>query len=206
MKRQTILEIIVFTLLVAAGAQLRISLQYLPNFAPVAALALFAGYFFRSRAVAFAVPVSIMLISDSVIGGYAWWQMGIVYSMLALPVLMRGFLRRHLNFTGNGIRQAALSLTGLLGCSFASSVLFFLVTNAICLGWYEPTFAGVAKCYWQALPFFRYTLTGDMVFALATFGSYAVASCLLSGAVLNEASVAATKLARGNSLAYTCDT
>ena len=71
--------------------------------------------------------------------------------------------------------EFARSLVGLLGCSIVASVLFFIVTNAICLGWYEPTLAGVTRCYVQALPFFRFTLAGDVVFALVTFGGYAMA-------------------------------
>jgi hypothetical protein len=175
MKRPAWIDALVFVALVTAGVQLRIALEYLPNFAPVAALALFAGYFFRSRIVGLAVPVSIMVISDYYIGRYAWYQMVVVYGMLAIPVLMRGFLRKHLSLQQTNWRKAALSLAGLLACSFASSVLFFLATNAVCLGWYEPTLAGVAKCYWQALPFFRYTLSGDAVFAVLTFGLYAAA-------------------------------
>ena len=175
MKRPAWIDAIVFVVLVTAGVQLRIALEYLPNFAPVAALALFAGYFFRSRIVGLAVPMSIMLISDAYIGSYAWYQMVVVYATLALPVLMRGVLRKHLSLQQTSWRKVAISLAGLLACSFASSVLFFLATNAVCLGWYEPTIAGVAKCYWQAMPFFRYTLSGDAVFAVLTFGIYAAA-------------------------------
>jgi hypothetical protein len=42
-------------------------------------------------------------------------------------------------------------------------------------GIYEHTFAGMLHCYVQAIPFFRYTLAGDLFFAVALFGSYAVA-------------------------------
>ena len=175
MKRQSIIEVVLFCVLVALGASTRISLEHLPNFAPVAGLALFAGYFFRSRLVALALPVCIMLVSDAFIGHYAWWQMTIVYGMLAAPVAMRGVLRRHFDFSGATASGIVRSLGGLLGCSLAASVLFFIVTNAICLGWYEPTWVGVATCYLRGLEFFRYTLAGDMVFALVTFGGYATA-------------------------------
>ena len=180
LKRQSVIEFALFVVLVTLGVSLRISLEELPNFAPVAALALFAGYFFRSRLVAIALPISIMLISDAFIGRYAWWQMAIVYTMLALPVTLRGVLRRHFSLTRGTKKEFAQSLAGLLGCSLGASVLFFIVTNAICLGWYEPTLAGVVKCYAQALPFFRYTLAGDIAFALLTFGSYATVMSAVS--------------------------
>jgi len=192
LKRQTTIEVALFLLLVSAGVTLRVALQEIPNFAPVAALALFSGYFFRSRVMAITVPVSIMAISDFlVIGGYAWWQMAIVYSMLALPVLMRGFLREHFQFASGRFAEVARSLCGLLGCSLLGSVLFFVVTNAMCLGWYEPTWAGVVRCYTQALPFFRFTLYGDAAFAVLTFGSYAaVMSCIAAMRSKREAPVA----------------
>lgn len=175
MKRQSIIEILLFALFIVIGAWVRVSPHFPPNFAPVAGLALFAGYFFRSRIVAIAVPICIMVISDAFIGTYAWWQMAIVYTMLALPVTMRGLLRKHFSFSGKAKGEFAKSLAGVLGCSVIASLLFFVVTNATCLGWYEPTFAGVVKCYMQALPFFTYTLAGDVTFAMLTFGSYAMA-------------------------------
>jgi hypothetical protein len=35
--------------------------------------------------------------------------------------------------------------------------------------------SGLMLCYSQAIPFFRHTLLGDLVFAFAFLGSYAVA-------------------------------
>lgn len=176
MNRRTIVEFAVFLALVSAGATLRVALQDIPNFAPVAALALFAGYFFRWRMVALALPLCIMAISDwQIERTYAWWQTAIVYGMLALPVFLRGTLRRHFQPTQKSWRGSLASVAGLLTCSLGGSIAFFIVTNGICLGWYEPTVAGVLHCYAAGLPFFKYTLAGDMGFALATFGSYAVA-------------------------------
>jgi hypothetical protein len=123
--------------------------------------------------MAMGVPLAIMAITDLKIGGYAWYQMAVVYAMLAVPVLLRGPLRRAMSLDGATWKGSLLSLGGLLGCSLASSVLFYLATNAVCLGWYEPTVAGVIRCYVQGLPFFKYTLAGDMFFGLATFGTYA---------------------------------
>jgi hypothetical protein len=79
MSRQSKIEAVVFALLVSLGVAARLSLQDLPNFAPVAALALFAGYFFRSSALAAAVPLSVMLLSDLAIDFYHWGVMVTVY-------------------------------------------------------------------------------------------------------------------------------
>lgn len=182
MKRQTIVELLMFVALVAVGAAVRVYLQDLPNFAPVAALALFAGYFFRSRVVAVAVPALVMMISDSIIGGYAWWIMLTVYGMLAMPVLLRGVLRKYLSLEGSSWRPIARSLVGLTACSLASSIPFFLVTNFpawLAFGTYDRTLFGLLHCYYQAIPFFRFTVMGDLTFAILLFGGYALAVNLL---------------------------
>jgi hypothetical protein len=178
-KRQHLLEGVLFVLLVIAGAQTRILLQDLPNFAPVAALALFAGYFFRSWLLALCLPLSVMALSDLSIGGYDWRMMAIVYGMLAIPVSFRTLLRRHMNLDQAGLKPAALAMTGLVGCSLGASLLFFLTTNFGSWLWfpmYAHTTAGLIQCYAMAVPFFRYTLCGDLFFAVTLFGGYAVAA------------------------------
>ncbi len=178
MKRQHLVEGVLFVMLVLVGVQARIWLQDVPNFAPVAGLALFAGYFFRSWLLALCLPLSVMAISDLSIGGYDWRMMAVVYSMLAVPVAFRTILRRHLSVDQGGRKSATLAVTGLVGCSLGASVLFFLTTNFGSWLWfnmYEHTWAGLVQCYAMAIPFFRYTLCGDLFFAVVLFGGYAVA-------------------------------
>ncbi len=182
-------EIAVFLAIVFLGVTARCFFHfvyYLPNFAPVAGLALFAGYFFRSRLAAVAAPLAVMLVSDLFIGGYQPALMLVVYGALAAPVLARGFLRR--TFDGksssdnnSGWRRAIASVAGLAACGLAASAGFFLVTNFAVWGMsvfspahaiYAPTFEGLLLCFTQALPFFRYTLAGDLFFSLAFFGGY----------------------------------
>jgi hypothetical protein len=174
-----IVEAVALVLLVGSGVALRLACHELPNFAPVAAMALFAGYFFRSAGLALLVPLSVMAISDFFLGGYDWAMMALVYSMLALPVAFRGWLRRAFNLGGE---RTVAPLMGLYSCGLLSSVLFFLVTNfgVWCLwpGPYDRSLAGLAHCYGAAIPFFRYTLAGDMFFAIVLFGSYALAMSL----------------------------
>ena len=49
-----------------------------PNVTPIAASAVFAGMMLRSRALALAVPLLAMLVSDLVVGAYDWRIMGVV--------------------------------------------------------------------------------------------------------------------------------
>ena len=177
MKRESVIRLAVFALLIAAGALSRICFRELPNFAPIAAMALFSGYFFRSAKVAVLVPLLAMVLSDLVIGGYEWQMMLIVYGALTLPVAFRGMLRKHLRIERGSLSSTAAALFGLLTCSLASSLFFFLATNFAWWPWsmYEHNLAGLIHCYQQGIPFFRNTLAGDLFFGSALFGSYAAA-------------------------------
>ena len=176
-KRKTVTEICVFVLLVLVGVVARLYFQYLPNFAPVAALALFAGYYFRSRIAAIAVPLLVMVVSDRFIGGYQFYLMVTVYTTLSLPVIARSAARKWFRPAAASWHQNAWGGTRVLCTTFAFSMLFFLVTNLAVWIWsgiYDHSFSGLAYCYVQAIPFLRYTLMGDLAFAFALFGGYAV--------------------------------
>ena len=176
MKRPLMVELSVFVVLIFAGVLIRLAFEHLPNFAPVAALAMFSGYYFRRWTVALCVPFAVMTISDWFIGGYHAVMMVTVYAMLAAPVCLRGILRSRLRLVPTHWRSTLTTVAGLLACSLASSLMFFAVTNVGSWwfsGIYEPTWGGLVRCYVQALPFFRYTLVGDMAFAVVLFGGYA---------------------------------
>jgi MFS family permease len=69
--------------------------------------------------------------------------------------------------------------TRIIGASVAGSLLFFLVTNfgVWAVGELYPlTTAGLWQCYVAAVPFFRGTLLGDLVYAAVLFGGYALAT------------------------------
>jgi uncharacterized membrane protein len=176
-KKDTVVRVTIFASLVAAGALSRVYFRELPNFAPIAAMALFSGYYFRSAKVAVLVPLLAMALSDLFIGGYEWQMMVVVYSALALPVAFRVLLRKYLAMERGSASSAAIGLSGLLTCSLASSLFFFLVTNFAWWPWsmYEQNWEGLILCYQQGLPFFRNTLAGDLFFGTVLFGSYAVA-------------------------------
>ena len=177
MSRRDRTEAVVFFTLVAAGAAVRILLRDLPNFAPVAALALFSGYFFRSRLVAAAVPLSVMITSDWMIGGYTWQMLLLVYAMLVFPVALRSPLRRY--FAIRADNSAVRAVLGLVTCSLGASLAFFLVTNFGSWVWfdiYQPGWGGLIQSYVAAVPFFRHTLMSDFAFGCLFFGGHALAT------------------------------
>ncbi len=169
MNRTKLTTLAVFALLIAVGVASRLVKEICPllppNFHAIVGTALFAGFFLPNRALAAVVPLAAMWLSDLVIGGYDTLVMVAVYASLMAPVAWQGWLRRR------------VSVTRVAGAAVASSLLFFVTTNlAVWYVWYPHTIAGITRCYLAALPFLHYTLSGDLLFAGALFGAYALAT------------------------------
>ena len=65
----------------------------------------------------------------------------------------------------------------IFGAAILSSVLFFIVTNfGVWLtggGWFYPkTLQGLIECYTLAIPFFRNSLAGDLVYTGVLFSLF----------------------------------
>jgi hypothetical protein len=149
--------------LLALGVAGRL-LPHPPNVAPIAALALFGGFAFQ-RGPALALAGGALLVSDAVIGFYAPILMASVYLGLLFPVVFRAWLRQHLSVLRIGT------------AAVAGSLVFFVTSNLAVWafsGWYPRTLDGLAACFLAALPFFQYTLLGDLLWAGVLFGAYAV--------------------------------
>ncbi len=156
--------------LTVAAAFLRL-VPHPPNFAPVGGLALFGGARFRGWQ-AYAVPLLAMLVTDPILShmagfpAYSWGTL-IIYCCFLINVLLgRVFLRQ-------------TSQPGRIGAvAFAGSVQFYLITNFFV--WlhassvYPHTAAGLLACYVAALPFFGYTVLGDLFYSAVLFGAYAL--------------------------------
>jgi hypothetical protein len=58
--------------------------------------------------------------------------------------------------------------------SLVASSLFFLVSNfgVWLAGWYPMTGLGLLACYTNAIPFFGYTVAGDLLFTVVVFGAW----------------------------------
>jgi hypothetical protein len=141
-----------------------------PNCHPVGALSLYAG----GRLpwwVALPLPLAVMALSDYLLYalfGYPWFNRWAYASFVVYALL-----GRLLTHTNSPWRIGAVTLLG--------SVQFFLLTNfgvwlnsaGHASGLYPPTTAGLLDCYLMALPFFGYTLMGDLGFSALLFGAHA---------------------------------
>ena len=62
----------------------------------------------------------------------------------------------------------------ILGSALTGSIAFFLVSNfAVWAAWnmYPRTVAGLLACYEAAIPFFRHSVAGDLLFTAVMFGA-----------------------------------
>lgn len=170
MKREELTRAAVFVALVGVAVTVRL-LSETPNFNAVTAAALFAGFYFRNRLTALAVPILTMMISDAFLGGYERPVMLAVYASLCLPVAWREVLRRGLS---------PLSVGSGAVCS--SLAAFGLSNFAVWCVWYPHTAAGLAKCYAAAIPFLVNSMTSDLLFSAVFFGLYALVTQLHTAA------------------------
>jgi hypothetical protein len=187
-------------ILLAASARL---IQHPANFAPVCAIAFFGGMHFKSRWAAFLVPLAAMLLSDVAIGigthfdvfgewmkkgAWPYPDMGFVYAGVALVSLLGILL------------QQFKSIPAIVGGILGSSLLYFLITNLgfwlmintmpDSEGWTRrpQTLHGLLLVYLDAIPFYKMSLLGDVIYGGVFFGGWALAE-RLAPAVSGQSSV-----------------
>lgn len=167
--------------MVVAAALSRL-LPHPPNFAPITAMALFAGATMGDKRLAFAVPLTAMLLSDTLLELTTGWGfhsgMWMVYGAFCLVTMLGMRLQ-------GSIRAGSVALTTLAG-----SVLFFVVTNLAVWaagGLYPRTIDGLTACFVAALPFFQNSLMGDVFYATVLFGGFALAARIVPTLQQNEA-------------------
>ncbi len=125
-----------------------------PNFTPIGAIALWSGLYLPKR-YAFLVAITAMLISDFFIGFYS---LSIMLSVYLGWIVM----------TSLGVISKNKLHTGL--SILAGSIFFFLITNfAVWMSGtlYPATFEGLLTSYANAIPFFRNSLTANLIYSTA---------------------------------------
>ena len=154
---------IVLALIILAAAFTRL-IPHPPNFTAIGAMALFGGAYYNRKSLAFAVPLIAMFFSDMIIGFHQ--GMYAVY-LSFIFIVMIGLTLKNKKKAGN-----------VFLASVSASVLFFIITNfAQWLSYplYSKDIAGLIACYVAAVPFFHYTLLGDLFFVGALFGLFELA-------------------------------
>ncbi|HJZ57600.1 MAG TPA: DUF6580 family putative transport protein [Gemmataceae bacterium] len=155
---------------VLAASTALLPLEYRPwNFSAIGALALFAAArlgFWRGLG-ATAVALAIKEVGVYLIYGFPPYPLSAVYFTM-YAAFGWYFLRK----TESPLKIGTVALS--------ASLLFFVVSNFV--SWLEQAYpygyslAGLADCYTAAIPFYRGTLSGDLVFTGVLFAAHAVLS------------------------------
>jgi len=156
--------------IVAAAALARL-VPHPPNVTPIAAMALFGGACFRSRKLAYLLPLAAMLLSDLVLActRYSTSSMLAIQPVVYACMLATTALGRLIKDRRSPWQVGAATLAG--------SLLFFVVTNFAVWAAGHPapfTESSLAACYVAAIPFFRNSLLGDVAFSAILFGGLAL--------------------------------
>ncbi len=152
-------NLVLLTIIVAA-AFTRL-MPHWPNFTAIGAVALFGGAYFDKKYLSFVVPFAALFITDLIIGLHS--TMWAVYLSFALIVVLGFNLRRQRKPLNVGLSAVS------------ASVLFFIITNfAVWLSspMYPFTISGLLESYVAAIPFFNYTLLGNLFYAGVIFGIF----------------------------------
>jgi hypothetical protein len=147
-------------LLVLLGVSSRL-LPHPANFAPIAAIGLFAGMYLPKK-FAFIIPAAALFTSDILLGFYTWQVMVAVYGCFAITSVIGLFLSKHKNL-----------LTVASG-TLSASIIFFIITNYAVWAFgtmYPHTVNGLFQSYMMALPFFKNSVLGDMFYTGMLVGS-----------------------------------
>ncbi len=151
------MEIFIFILL---GVLSRLA-PHAPNLTAVGALSLFVGAKYGVKK-SLIILLTTMLIADSIKGFHS--VMWATYGALMIGV-----------FIGKVIAHKK-NVEWIIGGTLLSSIVFFIITNfAVWLApnfMYAKTAQGLMQCYLMAIPFFRNTLVGDLMYSGIFFGGF----------------------------------
>lgn len=163
--------VLALIILLAAFSRL---LPHPPNFAPVSAMALFGAAYFPRKYLALILPIAAMWLSDLVLNNlvYAQYFDGFTF-------FYQGFYWTYSAFIAIGVLGflvlKKVTPLRLMVASLSASVLFFVISNfgVWASGYMYPlTWQGLIACYTAAIPFFKNTLAGDLVYCSVLFGSF----------------------------------
>lgn len=129
-------------------------IPHLPNFTPITSLALFSGLMFKRRWLSVTIPILAMILSDLVLGFSEitiWVYLGIS------AISMVSWFQRKINI--NSI--------------LISSLVFFIISNfGVWVIGYPHTMDGLLTCFTLAIPFFGYSILGDLFWGYTFKYSY----------------------------------
>jgi len=158
-------------LLIALAIAVRfgIALHWLPqafHFTPLGAALLYFGA--KQPRKWIWAPVAALLVADLALNRFVYhWPITLeilsstLYYVLAIAL-------------GSEVLKEKVTTLRVLGASLGGSLLFFVISNLFVWadgGMYTLDVHGLITCFVAAVPFFRGTVLGDLVFSAVIFGT-----------------------------------
>lgn len=160
---------IIGLILIAALSRL---LPHPSNFAPLGGMALFGGYYFSKKWHSFAVTAGSWWLTDLVLNNVVYKQwfpiftwvspsfITVAISLLVIILISKALIKK-------------ISFNAIILASVLSSIAFFVITNfGTFLERYPQNIAGLTAAYTAAIPFFKNTLMGDLLYSGILFCIY----------------------------------
>lgn len=166
-------SILIITGFIVLAALTRL-LPHAYNFTPLGAIALFGAAYFTDKKWALMIPLAAFWASDLLLNnisyaayydGFTWFTSDMLYTYgsIAMIVVLGYYLLKKITFGR------------VLGGALGASVIFFIVSNFgvwVSGTMYPLSVEGLIACYTAAIPFFHYTIAGNVIYSAVLFGSY----------------------------------
>ncbi len=165
--------------MIAVGVILRLA-PHVPNYAPITAIALFGGVYL-SKKFAILIPLLAIVLSDYLLlyvnpYGTPVFDFHKVYPLQAMFHATTMYVWG--SFVVSGLIGIWLSKRKkpiyVVGAALFASLQFYLITNfgVWAAGMYGRGLDGLLLSYIMAIPFFKWTILGDLVYTGVFFGAY----------------------------------
>jgi len=176
MKQQANIILAIFLVLLAASARIFNASLHIPNMVPIAAIGLFSGAIIKDkRSLAFLIPLLGQFLGD------VYFQLFTnIPGFYSLPGMLFNYCAL-VGATALGVTMKQPKPATTIGYLLGASSLFYLVSNFgyFVQGWNGYTFEALGKTYIDAIPFYKFTLLGDMAGGVVLFGSYFIAQAMM---------------------------
>ena len=158
-----------------------------PNFAPIAAMALFGGAYLNKKYSLMIVFTTLILSDYLLLYIHPFSPQFINLSKIYGPAVLlhSTTIFVYLSFLLTSLLgiwvKSHKSAKNILSASLFSSVLFFLITNfgVWATGMYARNLSGLWESYAMGIPFFKNTVFGDLSYAGIFFGCYELVQLLV---------------------------
>lgn len=146
----------------------------MPNFSPMAAIALFGAVHFDQKWKSILVIFLATFFSDLVLNNT-------IYSYMnpSFTIFYDGFIWQYLAYAVIVILGAktipVVNFKNVLVGSLVTTVAFFIITNFgawLSLPIYTKDLAGLTSSYLSAIPFLKASFMSDLLYSLGMFGGY----------------------------------